>query len=128
GVSAPNVLGDKLTSRDDLELSNPVYGYFGYRFFTDIFEKTMIKPNLLLKHENGAPLQADINLAASFGNKFELGAGYRTSSSINLLAGVYLIKNFRLIYNYNMAIKDSPLGNTHGLILSYRFGEGYAID
>ena len=128
GVSAPNVLGDRLATRDDLELSNPMYGYFGYRFFTDIFEETMIKPNILLKYENGAPLQADINLAASFSNKFELGAGFRTSSSINLLAGVYLIKNFRLIYHYNMAIQNSPLGNTHGLMLSYRFGEGYGRD
>lgn len=126
GVSAPNVLGDKLASRDDLNLSNPVYGYFGYRFFTTIFEKMMIKPNMLLKYENGAPLQADINLAASFQNRFEIGAGYRTSSSMNLLAGIYLIKNFRLIYHYNLALKDSPLGNTHGLMLSYRFGNGYA--
>jgi len=126
GVSAPNVLGDKLASRDDLDLSNPVYGYFGYRFFTNRFQEVMIKPNLLIKYEDGAPLQADINLAASFKNRFEIGAGYRTSSSINLLAGIYLIKNFRLIYHYNMAVNDSPLGNTHGLMLSCRFGEGYA--
>ncbi len=125
GVSAPNILGDKLATRDDLDFSNPVYGYFGYRFYTTIFQEMMIKPNLLLKYEEGAPLQADINLAVSFKNRFEIGAGYRTSSSINLLAGVYLIKNFRLIYHYNMAIKDSPLGNTHGLMLSCRFGEGY---
>lgn len=126
GVSAPNVLGDKLASRDDIDLSNPAYGYFGYRFFTNRFQEIMIKPNLLIKYEDGAPLQADINLAASFKNRFEIGAGYRTSSSVNLLAGVYLIKNFRLIYHYNMVVNDSPLGNTHGLILSYRFGEGYA--
>jgi len=126
GVSAPNLLGDKLASRDDLDLSNPVYGYFGYRFFTSVFEEMMIKPNVLIKYEDGAPLQADINLAASFKNRFEVGAGYRTSSSVNLLAGIYLIKNFRLIYHYNMAVNDSPLGNTHGLMLSYRFGEGYA--
>lgn len=126
GVSAPNVLGDKLATRDDIDLSNPAYGYFGYRFFTNRFQEIMIKPNLLIKYEDGAPLQADINLAASFKNRFEIGAGYRTSSSVNLLAGVYLIKNFRLIYHYNMAVNDSPLGNTHGLILSYRFGEGYS--
>lgn len=128
GVSTPNVLGDWLATRDDLSLSNPVYGYFGYRFFNNLFQEIMIKPNMLIKYEDGAPLQADINLAASFKNKFEVGAGYRTSSSVNLLAGLYLIKNFRLIYHYNMAIQDSPLGNTHGLILSYRFGDGYRMD
>ena len=126
GASAPNILGDRLSNRDDLNLSNPVYGYFGYRFYTTIFEKMMIKPNVLLKYENGAPLQVDMNLSASFQNRFEIGAGYRTTSSINLLAGVYLVKNFRLIYNYNIAVKDSPLGNTHGIVLSCRFGQGYS--
>ena len=86
----------------------------------------MIKPNVLIKHEDGAPLQIDMNLSASFQNRFELGAGYRKTSSINMLAGVYLITNFRLIYNYNIAVKDSPLGNTHGVILSYQFGKGYS--
>lgn len=128
GVSAPNVLGDALATDDNLRLENPVYGYFGYRFFNNRFQDLMIKPNMLLKYENGAPLQADINVAVSFKNKFEIGTGYRTSSSLNFLAGVYLFDSVRFIYNYNMAINDSPLGNTHGFILSYQFGEGYAID
>lgn len=125
GISAPNVLGDQLASRDDLNLSNPIYGYFGYRYFTNLFQEVMFKPNMLLKYENGAPIQADINLAASFKHRFEIGAGYRTSSSVNVLVGVYFIKNLRLIYHYNIALKDSPLGNTHGLMLSFIFGDGY---
>lgn len=128
GVSAPNVLGDQLASRDDLHLSSPIYGYFGYRFFINLFQEIMIKPSMLLKYEDGAPIQADINLAASFKNRFEIGAGYRTSSSLNVLAGVYFIQNLRFIYHYNIAIKDSPLGNTHGLMLSYQFGDGYYRD
>ncbi|MEA1784996.1 PorP/SprF family type IX secretion system membrane protein [Arenibacter sp. GZD96] len=128
GFSAPNVLGDSLASDDNLSLKNPVYGYFGYRFFNNIFQDLMIKPNMLVKHEDGAPLQADINLAVSFKNKFEIGGGYRTTSSVNLLAGVYLFDSVRLIYNYNVAMNDSPLGNTHGFVLSYQFGHGYLID
>jgi len=128
GVSTPNVLGDRLASDDNLELESPIYGYFGYRFYNNRFEDFMLKPSVLIKHENGAPLQIDTNASVSYRNRFELGAGYRSNSSINLLAGVYLIKNFRLIYHYNMALKKSPLENIHGLILSYRFGKGYAVD
>lgn len=128
GVSSPNLLGDRLASDDNLDLKSPVYGYFGYRFYNNLFEDFMLKPSVLLKHEKGAPLQIDTNVSVSYRNRFELGAGYRTSSSINLLAGIYLIKNFRLIYHYNMALKDSPLGNTHGIMLSYRFGDGYKRD
>ncbi|RKR15158.1 type IX secretion system PorP/SprF family membrane protein [Maribacter vaceletii] len=128
GVSTPNILGDALATDDNINLNSPYYGYFGYRFFNNRFQDLMIKPNVLLKYEDGAALQADINVAVSFRNKFEIGTGYRTNNSINILAGIYVFDNVRAIYNYNLATNDSPLGNTHGLILSYQFGDGYAID
>ena len=128
GFSTPNVIGDMLVSDDNVEINVPYYGYLGYRFFSSKFEELMIKPNLLLKYENGAPFQADVNIAVSFRNRFELGTGYRTNSSINLLAGVYLFKNIRAIYSYNLATNDSPLGNTHCIIATYRFGEGFSRD
>jgi len=128
GFSTPNVIGDMLVSDDNVDINVPYYGYLGYRFFSNKFEELMIKPNLLLKYENGAPFQADMNIAVSFRNRFELGTGYRTNSSINLLAGVYLFKNIRAIYSYNVATNDSPLGNTHGIIATYRFGEGFSRD
>lgn len=126
GFSTPNILGTALASDDNIHLRSPYYGYFGYRFFNNVFQDLMIKPNILLKYEKGAALQADINAAISFRNKFELGAGYRTNNSINLLAGIYLFDNARIIYNYNLATNDAPFGNIHGFIFSYRFGNGYA--
>lgn len=129
GLSTPNILGDALASNDEnLDLNSPYYGYLGYRFFSNRFEEIMLKPSALIKYEEGAPLQVDINMSLSYKNRFELGTGYRTNSSINLLAGVYLFNNLRAIYNYNLAMNDSPLGNTHGIIISYLFGEGYARD
>ena len=128
GISTPNILGDRFASDDNLELNSPFYGYFGYRFYNNRFEDFMLKPSVLLKSEKGAPLQIDTNVSVSYRNRFELGAGYRSNSSVNFLGGIYLIKNFRLIYHYNMALKNSVLPNIHGLILSYRFGNGYATD
>ncbi len=128
GISAPNLLGDALATDNNIDLSLPYYGYLGYRFYTDQFEELMIKPNALVKMENGAPLQIDFNLALSFKNRFEVGAGYRSNASFNILGGVYLLKNIRAIYHYNLATNNSPLGNTHGLVISYRFGEGFYGD
>ncbi len=127
GFSTPNILGDALASQDNINLNSPYYGYFGYRFFNNRFKDLMIKPSLLLKYEDGAALQADINLALSIRNKFEVGMGYRSSNAINFLAGIYLFDSTRFIYNYNIVTNDSPLGNTHGFILSYQFGDGYKI-
>jgi len=126
GFSSNNILGDTLATDDNLNLNTSYFGYFGYRFFSNQFEELMIKPNILIRNENGAPLQVDLNTAVSFKNKFEVGAGLRTNSSINLLAGIYLFKNIRAIYQYNIATKDSALGNSHGFVINYLFGEGYA--
>jgi hypothetical protein len=82
---------------------------------------------MLIKYEEGAPVQLDFNTAISFKNKFEIGAGYRTSNAINLLAGIYLFDRLRFIYNYNITLEGAALGNTHGLVLSLQFGDGYAI-
>ncbi len=126
GLSTPNVLGTRFASNDDLKLNTPYYGYAGYRFFTNRFEEIMIKPSAFLKYEKGSPAQLDMNLTVSYKNRFEIGGGYRTSSSVNLLAGIYLFNNLRVIYQYNMALTENPFGNTHGFILSYQFGDGYA--
>ena len=129
GLSSTNIIGDALASNDqNLDLQSPLYGYLGYRFFSNRFEEIMIKPSVLLKQESGAPIQIDTNISFSYKNKFELGTGYRSNSSINLLAGVYLLKNVRALYNYNLTFNDSPLGNTHGIMISYLFGDGYSVD
>lgn len=127
GFSSPNILGDRLArNRENINLEPVYYGYFGYRFYSNNFEELMIKPNILIKQEKGAPVQLDFNLSASFKNKFEIGTGYRTNSSINILAGIYLFNNLRLVYNYNTSFNDSPLGNTHGFVLSFQLGDGYS--
>lgn len=126
GVSSPNLLGDNLANEDILALKNTYYGYLGYRIFTTKFREVLIKPSVLLKYENGAPLQADINTTVSYKNKFEIGAGYRTTSSMNFLVGFYMLKHLRLIYHYNQPFSNNPIKNSHGLSLSYRFGDGYS--
>ncbi len=129
GVSAPNLLGDSLSNQDNLQLSQPIYGYTGYHFVLDKYNPDFIlKPSLLLKYENGAPLQIDTNLSLSIKGAIELGAGFRTSSSFNALAGFYLLKNFRALYSYTQGGGDSPLGNTHGIILSYKGGDGFLLN
>lgn len=128
GLSMPNVLGDTFANQDNLEISRPVYAYTGYHFATSKYDPDIVlKPSVLFKYENGAPFQLDLNLAVSYRNSFELGAGFRTSNSFNVVAGFYLLKNFRALYNYSqVAIGNAPITNTHGIVLSYRAGNGFA--
>lgn len=126
GASIPNVIGDTFSNQDNLRLSRPIYGYTGYYFSSSKFNDDFIlKPSLLFKYESGAPFQVDLNMGVSYKNSFEFGLGYRTSSSINVAAGFYLFNNFRALYNYTQRGGDAPIGNTHGIILSYRAGNGF---
>lgn len=127
GISTPNVLGSRFSSDDRVDLQSVYYGNFGYRFFL-VEEDILLKPSILIKYESGTPLQTDLNMSLSLRNTFEVGLGYRTNSSINVLAGFYLFDSVRFIYTYNIASKDLTIGNTHGLILSFQFNRGYSID
>ncbi|MBR9853355.1 MAG: type IX secretion system membrane protein PorP/SprF [Algicola sp.] len=128
GLSAPNLIGDTFSNQDNIEVSQPIYGYTGYHFALNRYtSEYILKPSLLFKYESGAPFQVDANLSLSIKNMLEIGAGYRTSESFNILAGLYFFKNFRALYSYTQGASDSPLGNTHGLVISYRFGEGYLL-
>lgn len=125
GLSTPNLLGDRFASDDAIELQIPYYGYAGYRFYSDQFQNIMVTPSVLLKHEKGAPMQFDFNVAFTWNSVLEVGAGYRTNSSVNILAGTYLFESLRLMYSYNVASQDLPLGNTHAFSLNYRFDRGF---
>jgi type IX secretion system PorP/SprF family membrane protein len=128
GLSTPNLLGDRFASDEDLDLQSPFYAYMGYRFYFSRMENILLKPNMLFKYENGAPIQADFNLSFTMNAKLEFGLGYRTNASLNILAGVYLFESLRIIYSYNVASENLSFGNTHGIILSFRLNRGYTID
>ncbi|MFD0863023.1 PorP/SprF family type IX secretion system membrane protein [Sungkyunkwania multivorans] len=127
GLSVPNILGDALASDKVLNITTPVYGYMGYKFYLNRFKEMIFKPNFLTKFENGI-FQADLNMGISYLNKIDLGCGYRTNASFNFFGGFYFWENFRFVYHYNSATRNAPINNTHGIILSYRFGNGFNLN
>jgi len=125
GISTPNLLGDRFASEDALDIQVPFYGYLGYHFYFDQFKNIRVTPNVLIKQEKGSPVQADLNVAFTWNSVLEFGAGYRTNSSVNILAGTYLFESLRLVYSYNLANANLTFGNTHALSLNYRFNRGF---
>ncbi|WP_426484842.1 PorP/SprF family type IX secretion system membrane protein [Flavobacterium sp. 2] len=125
GVSAPNVLSSTFNSKNNTNLQNVYYSYFGYRIFTNRFEEVLINPSFLLKYVEGAPFQADFNLLVNYKNKLEFGGGYRSSNTLNFLTGFHLNENFRIICTYNKSFENVVIPDTFGLVLNYRFGNGF---
>ena len=125
GAAAPNIVGDLLSSEKNIELRVPYYAYAGYKLYVGPTQEFFLKPNSLVTFVQGAPVQVDMNLFVNYKSKLEAGIGYRTNSLVNMLAGFYLFENVRLNYTYNLALRDSPIGNSQGFSLSYRAGRGY---
>ncbi|KAB1071890.1 type IX secretion system membrane protein PorP/SprF [Tamlana haliotis] len=125
GLSASNLLGDSLSSEDNIDVKGAYYIYGGYRFFTNRFKEVLITPSMLLKYVSGSPFQADLNTKVNYKNKFELGLGYRTDASINAFVGLYLFDHLKVLYSYNKMMKNTLAGDSHGIVLSWRLGEGF---
>ena len=123
GFSAPNLLGNQVRNEQGVNSSNPLYGYLGYRFFPNNAEDIMVKPSALIKYEAGAPVQLDTNISLSYRNIFEIGAGYRSTSSLNFLAGIYALNHLLITYQHNTRFNNSILGNSHGIVVTFRFDE-----
>ncbi|QKX05553.1 PorP/SprF family type IX secretion system membrane protein [Aquimarina sp. TRL1] len=127
GLSATNIISSSTKNATKLSVEKSVYAHMGVRFFISKYrDHITLTPSVLIKHVSGAPVQVDSNFIFKYKHIFEIGTGYRSTNAINVLAGLYAAKHWHLVYNYNFRTNNSPVNNTHGLILRYRFGNGFS--
>ncbi len=69
-----------------------------------------LKPAVLLKAVEGAPIQADISATALFNDKFSLGAAYRWDAALSALFGFQINEKLMLGLAYDR--ETTELGNT----------------
>ncbi len=119
GLSAQNVLFGSLVQHEELNLQTPYYLHGGIRIYAGHPRKVKIEPNVLTRFVAGAPTQIDLNTTVNYQNRLEVGAGYRTSASVNFFAGMYYIPGLRLAFIYTQA--GSPVSSVYGVMLNYRF-------
>jgi type IX secretion system PorP/SprF family membrane protein len=121
GFSSPNLLENIKLNNENVRFNNLYNAYFGYRIFTDRYEKYAFQPGFLIKYVKGAPLQADVNMLFEYKNKIDVGVGYRTTQSMNFIAGLRINDTFKIVYSYNHDFSQSPLENAHGVVLKLKF-------
>ncbi|WP_108866388.1 PorP/SprF family type IX secretion system membrane protein [Aquimarina aquimarini] len=125
GFSVQNLFSDGIASNQNINIQTPYYLYGGYRLYLSRFQEIRVQPSMLVKFEADAPAQFDFNVSVNYKNKIEVGAGYRSSSSLNALVGLYFLKNWRFAYSYTTFGRDTPITNTNGFVLTYKAGEGF---
>ena len=122
GLSVPNFITTEHV--DGVSLSKAqermnFYAITGYVF--EINDMVKLKPTALLKHVEGAPLQADISLNALYNDRFRLGLAYRWSAALSGLAGFQINEKLMIGYAYDWDTTDLGKYNSGSHELFLRF-------
>ena len=128
GLSAPRILNTDYNkgrqgSVDYVALERISYYITGGYVF-DLNETTKLKPSVLLKATNGAPLSFDISANFLFNDTFWIGGGYRINESAAAIGGIadfQVSKQMRIGYAYEYPISDIRpyTSGTHEVLLMF---------
>jgi type IX secretion system PorP/SprF family membrane protein len=83
-----------------------------------------LKPSVLFKGVNGAPLEADINTSLWIKDVLSIGVQYRTNADISGLVEIQATPQIRFGYSYDhstTALSNHNSGS-HEIMLRYEFG------
>lgn len=126
GASVPQ-LAENIFDRKNKESNiNLVRHYFltaGYVF--DLNEALKLKPNLLVKAVEGAPVELDLNANLLIKEVIWVGVSWRSFDSVDALLQLQLTDKLQLGYSYDIATTaalSSINAGSHELMLNYRLG------
>ncbi len=122
GLSVPQMLNKKLDLGDtDGTFSQLVRHYYllaGYAF--DLGRNLVLKPNVLLKSVDNAPLQVDINANLLINSFLWVGASYRSKDSIDGILGFQVTPQFLVSYATDFTLTEVD-NQSHEIMINYIF-------
>ena len=124
GLSAPRILNTDYTGDEEFQSLERVSYYFTGGYVFDLGENTKLKPAMLLKATNGAPLSFDLTANFLFYEKFWVGASYRVNElaqAIGGLADFQVSKQLRVGYAYEYPLSElsAYTSGTHEVLLMF---------
>ncbi len=121
GLSIPHTFENTLVSDQSL-LVRHYYAHTGYVF--EVNDNFAIKPSVLMKYVEAAPVEFDLNLNLLISKIFWIGGSYRTGDSFVGIFEYQATKNLRVGYAYDKMFTDMDTYSTgsHEFMLSWDFG------
>ena len=97
------------------------FGTFG--FLVDLSPLVKLKPSILVKSVDGAPIEFDFNANLILDDKLWIGVSYRSFDALSLLLDIQLSAQFKLGYAYDYTLSELSQATTgsHEILLNYRF-------
>jgi type IX secretion system PorP/SprF family membrane protein len=126
GLSVPNFIETNRYDDNDIAIYKDKISYYlmgGYVFDLDQYEYIKLKPAILAKVVEGAPLQVDLSANFMFYDKFVLGAAYRWSASVSAMAGFQITEGLYIGYGYDRETTNLNNYNSgsHEIFLRFEF-------
>lgn len=82
-----------------------------------------VKPSMMFKVTQNAPVQLDVNADFLINDFFWIGCGYRTGDAVNATIGLELTRELRFSYSYDYSVSKLQTYNSG----SHEFGLRYQI-
>lgn len=109
GLSMPNMLNQFHLNRKGGVISSAsekMHYYLTSGYVIEMNDNLKLKPSVLLKGVEGAPLSIDLAGNVLINNKFELGVSWRIDDSLNALMNVEVANGFRIGYAYDYTLSN----------------------
>lgn len=133
GVSVQQLLKQNLyfsTSTTAVNVSQTVPHFFftaGTKLY--VSDDITLLPSFLVKEIQPVPLTYDLNLKASFQDKFWLGGSYRHADSFGILAGFNLSSFINVGYSYDITTSslNTVSNGTHEIVIGLLLNNRYKV-
>ena len=128
GFSVPNMLETTHYNKSSVSvLKNTQHMYLIGGYVFNLSENTKFKPAVLSKIAFGAPLQLDLSANFMFNEKFVLGAAYRWSAAVSVMAGFQISERWFAGYAYDFETTELSKYNSgsHEILLRYELLKTY---
>ncbi|WP_178989409.1 PorP/SprF family type IX secretion system membrane protein [Winogradskyella schleiferi] len=127
GFSAPNLLETKHLEEDSgivTQGSENIHFFFTGGYVFDLSDKFKLKPSIMTKYVNGAPLSLDLNANIRYDNAVEFGLGYRFDDSYTGMVNFSMTDAIRIGYAYDHTISNLGRFNSgsHEIMLLFNIG------
>ncbi|GAA4085938.1 type IX secretion system membrane protein PorP/SprF [Mucilaginibacter panaciglaebae] len=133
GISVQQLLKQNLyfsTSTTAVDVSKTVPHFFftaGTKLYAS--DDVTLLPSILVKEIQPVPLTYDLNLKASFQDKFWLGGSYRHNDSFGILAGFNLSSFINVGYSYDITTSslNTVSNGTHEIVIGLLLNNRYKV-
>ena len=125
-LSAPRILNNDANNKNDFEALDRVSYYFTAGGVIDLTQSIKLKPAVLIKATNGAPVSYDLTGNLLFNEKLWVGGSYRINEQTAAIGGIVdfqVSRQLRIGYAYEKPISEIAdyTSGTHEILLMYEF-------